>query len=60
VLEMRTQCQRCATPLAPDAEVSICVFECTYCAPCTEELGAVCPNCSGELVRRPRPAAARA
>ncbi|MEC0000303.1 DUF1272 domain-containing protein, partial [Bacillus cereus] len=27
---------------------------CTYCAPCTEERHNVCPNCGGELVRRPK------
>ncbi len=37
----------------------ICSFECTFCAPCAANtfLG-ICPNCGGELVRRPvRPAA---
>ncbi|MFZ3198466.1 MAG: DUF1272 domain-containing protein, partial [Bacillus mycoides] len=27
---------------------------CTFCAPCTEERPNVCPNCGGELVRRPK------
>jgi hypothetical protein len=37
----------------------ICTFECTFCAGCAEAVfGGTCPNCSGELVRRPvRPAA---
>jgi uncharacterized protein len=55
VLEMRTRCERCERALTPGSDASICVYECTYCQPCTEALDAVCPNCSGELVRRPRP-----
>jgi hypothetical protein len=37
----------------------ICTFECTFCAACARDvLEGVCPNCGGELVRRPvRPAA---
>ena len=37
----------------------ICSYECTFCAACADEvLKGVCPNCGGELVRRPvRPAA---
>src|SRR5438132_10329405 len=34
---------------------SICSFECTFCHGCTMWLGFVCPNCGGELTRRPRP-----
>ncbi|MEC2439319.1 DUF1272 domain-containing protein, partial [Bacillus cereus] len=26
----------------------------TFCAPCTEERQNVCPNCGGELERRPK------
>jgi uncharacterized protein len=60
VLEMRGQCERCARPLPPDAEATICVYECTFCVPCTEAMAGVCPNCSGELVRRPRAGAVTA
>jgi hypothetical protein len=37
----------------------MCSFECTFCRTCAETLlHSVCPNCGGELVRRPiRPAA---
>jgi len=37
----------------------ICSFECTFCADCAHRIfSGLCPNCSGELVRRPiRPAA---
>jgi hypothetical protein len=55
-LEMRGSCERCATTLAPDADNAyICVHECTFCGLCAEEMVHICPNCGGELVRRPRP-----
>jgi hypothetical protein len=57
-LEMRNSCERCGTRLAPADEAYICTFECTWCVVCAGELAYVCPNCGGELVRRPRPAAA--
>lgn len=53
-LELREACERCGTPLASDGEAYICSHECTFCAECTQALERVCPNCSGELVRRPR------
>jgi hypothetical protein len=53
-LEMRTQCEKCNQPLAPTSEAFICTFECTFCASCTAGMKSVCPNCGGELVRRPR------
>jgi uncharacterized protein len=53
-LEMRTECERCGAPLAPDSpDARICSFECTFCATCAGELAA-CPNCGGELAPRPR------
>ncbi len=55
-LEMRKVCERCGASLAPSDEAYICTFECTFCPTCTHEMESVCPNCSGELVRRPRPA----
>ncbi len=54
MLEMRTVCERCSTALAPTDEAVICSFECTFCARCGDELEHVCPNCSGELVARPK------
>jgi hypothetical protein len=53
-LEMRTSCERCETAVAPDGDAVICSFECTFCTACAEAMGHVCPNCGGELVRRPR------
>jgi hypothetical protein len=58
-LEMRRQCERCGTPLEPDGVAYICSYECTFCRSCTETLGGACPNCTGELVLRPRRSAAR-
>lgn len=59
MLELRPNCECCdrdLPPAAPDAR--ICSFECTFCADCADgTLGGLCPNCGGELVRRPvRPA----
>jgi uncharacterized protein len=55
-LEMKASCERCGVALAPDAEAYICTFECTFCPSCTASLEHFCPNCGGELVRRPRQA----
>ena len=59
MLELRPNCECCGVDL-PAASVAarICSFECTFCAACTDGvLGGRCPNCGGELVRRPiRPA----
>lgn len=59
MLELRPNCECCGKDLPPGAEARICTFECTFCAACADEiLTGVCPNCGGELVRRPvRPAA---
>jgi len=35
-------------------EAMICSFECTFCEACASDvLNGVCPNCGGELMRRP-------
>jgi uncharacterized protein len=52
-LEMRPACERCGVALAADGEAYICSHECTFCADCTAARENVCPNCGGELVRRP-------
>jgi len=59
MLELRPCCECCGTDLPPDSHAArICSFECTFCATCTDTtLRGTCPNCGGELVRRPvRPA----
>lgn len=63
MLELRPGCECCDRDLPPDSrEAMICTFECTFCADCAGAvLGGICPNCAGELVRRPvRPPAALA
>jgi hypothetical protein len=59
MLELHPGCECCDKDLPPDSkEAMICSFECTFCRGCAEtELEGRCPNCGGELVRRPiRPA----
>ncbi|MEE8042483.1 MAG: DUF1272 domain-containing protein [Pseudomonadales bacterium] len=29
-------------------------YECSFCLRCVEEMKCLCPNCGGELVKRPR------
>jgi len=53
---MRGSCERCGRDLPPGAEARICAYECTFCPACTQAMDGVCPNCSGELVPRPRAA----
>jgi uncharacterized protein len=53
-LQMKTDCERCHGFLSPRAKAYICSYECTFCPACAEALQTVCPNCGGELVRRPR------
>jgi hypothetical protein len=53
-LELRGSCERCDAALPHEAEAFICSYECTFCPGCTSALDAACPNCGGELVRRPR------
>ncbi|MDH3627013.1 MAG: DUF1272 domain-containing protein [Acidobacteriota bacterium] len=53
-LEMKTSCEACEVALAADDEAYICSYECSFCGECARKLSANCPNCMGELVRRPR------
>lgn len=60
MLQLRPSCECCDADLPPDSpDARICSFECTFCERCaTTTLKGICPNCGGELVRRPiRPAA---
>ncbi len=52
-LEMRTACETCSGAVGAADETYICSYECTYCASCASGNNHVCPNCGGELVRRP-------
>ena len=55
MLELRPNCECCGASLpAGSVDAYICSFECTFCGTCCSTvLRGACPNCSGELVRRP-------
>ncbi len=55
MLLLRPNCECCNIDLPSNSlEARICTFECTFCRSCAEiKLHGVCPNCKGELVRRP-------
>ena len=53
-LELRPTCEHCNKALPPEAgNAMICSFECTFCPSCADAMVSICPNCGGELVRRP-------
>ena len=56
MLKLRPNCECCDRDLPPESlDARICTFECTFCVDCVDtRLRGVCPNCGGELVRRPR------
>ncbi|EMM8462507.1 DUF1272 domain-containing protein [Citrobacter freundii] len=55
MLELRPGCECCDIDLPPDSgEALICSFKCTFCIACAGKMNMRCPNCGGELVRRPR------
>lgn len=57
MLELRPGCECCDVDLPPAAAAFVCTFECTWCPTCAASFAHVCPNCGGDLVRRPvRPA----
>ena len=60
MLQLRPNCECCDMDLPPDStDARMCSFECTFCVECADSvLGGRCPNCGGELVVRPRRAAA--
>ncbi|MEQ1650741.1 MAG: DUF1272 domain-containing protein [Hyphomicrobiaceae bacterium] len=55
MLELRPNCECCDKDLPNGAtDAVICTYECTFCAKCAEtNLGNRCPNCGGDLVKRP-------
>ena len=55
MLEMRSNCEQCQASLPKNSEdAMICSYECTFCVRCTNDIfKGICPNCGGELVRRP-------
>jgi uncharacterized protein len=61
MLQLRPTCEHCNTALPPASTAArICSYECTFCAPCVDNvLSNVCPNCGGGFAPRPvRPAQA--
>ncbi|WP_299876746.1 DUF1272 domain-containing protein [uncultured Sulfitobacter sp.] len=60
MLILKPNCECCDVDLPPDSTAArSCSFECTFCKDCAEtRFDNTCPNCGGELIRRPiRPAA---
>ncbi|MCP2032406.1 hypothetical protein L1277_002509 [Okibacterium sp. HSC-33S16] len=55
MLDMRPNCECCDRDVSPeDSTVLICSFECTWCADCAATFReGRCPNCGGDLTRRP-------
>jgi hypothetical protein len=55
MLALRPNCECCDRDLPPEShDAMICSYECTFCRICAEQvLHGRCPNCGGELVRRP-------
>jgi uncharacterized protein len=53
-LQLKSLCERCGQGISVEDKAYICIYECTFCHACTLWMGFTCPNCGGELVRRPR------
>ena len=55
MLELKPNCERCDKALPPESEEAmICSFECTFCSSCiASSAKGKCPNCGGNLEKRP-------
>ena len=56
MLELKPNCEKCnkALPHSSD-EAYICSYECTFCEECSAEtFKFICPNCQGNLEKRPK------
>jgi hypothetical protein len=55
MLQLRPNCECCDKDLPNGAaDAMMCTFECTFCAACAAtKFGGRCPNCGGDLVKRP-------
>jgi ribosomal protein S18 acetylase RimI-like enzyme len=53
-MALRPTCERCGVALRGTDEAYVCSWDCTFCPRCAPGPERVCPNCGGELVRRPR------
>jgi len=59
MLKLKPNCESCDRDLPADSpNARMCSYECTFCDDCAEKVfGGHCPNCGGELEKRPiRPA----
>ncbi|MBB5203922.1 hypothetical protein HNQ51_001215 [Inhella inkyongensis] len=51
---MKPICERCQVSLpAEQPGAWICSYECSFCSTCCVQMGQRCPNCGGDLQRRP-------
>ena len=54
MLQLRPNCENCDNDLNADSAAYICTFECTFCQDCAvNRYKHVCPNCRGNLEKRP-------
>jgi hypothetical protein len=55
MLELKPTCEKCNKSLPHESdEAMICSYECTFCKSCAiNDFKNICPNCKGELVKRP-------
>jgi hypothetical protein len=52
---LKPNCENCKGDLPVDSDQAyVCSYMCTFCRDCSKPWDFVCPNCSGELLRRPR------
>ncbi|HVR47015.1 MAG TPA: DUF1272 domain-containing protein [Candidatus Binatia bacterium] len=49
---MKNSCERCGRALRDESEARACSYDCTFCADCSSEMNARCPNCGGALLAR--------
>lgn len=50
----RDRCEHCGVELSGGDLAFVCSYDCTFCPDCASGPQPTCPNCTGELVRRPR------
>lgn len=53
-MENKFICEKCNKQLTLQDSAFICSYECTFCENCTKTMNSICPNCSGELLLRPK------
>ena len=53
-LEMREERERCEFALPQAGPAFVCRYGCAFCTGCMVGMDHGCPNCSRDLVRRPR------